>query len=143
MKTMLSVFSLCIALAPADAAAPAVEPALPDEEPPAPEPVEINEGDWQEGLSIFDEADAAISEPDPAPALDPFSAGIVRAHARYQSWRERLYWIRDTVSAPDFAGGPEQLASLAIYLRFLGTGELRCAEDGRHFRPHHHARKRV
>jgi len=24
---------------------------------------------------------------------------------------------------------------VAVYLRFLGTGEITCAEDGRHFRP--------
>jgi phosphoglucan, water dikinase len=29
---------------------------------------------------------------------------------------------------------------VAIYLRFLGTGEIPCIEDGRHFRPAHHAR---
>lgn len=35
--------------------------------------------------------------------------------------------------------GQEQLVDIAIYLRFLGAGEIRCAEDGRHFRPGHHA----
>ena len=43
------------------------------------------------------------------------------------------------MSAADFTGSPEQLASLAIYLRFLATGEVSCEEDGRHFRPNHHA----
>jgi phosphoglucan,water dikinase len=27
-----------------------------------------------------------------------------------------------------------------VYLRFLNTGEIPCVEDGRHFRPSHHAR---
>lgn len=31
------------------------------------------------------------------------------------------------------------MTALAIYLRFLGTGEASCQEDGRHFRPNHHA----
>lgn len=31
------------------------------------------------------------------------------------------------------------MAAIAIYLRFLGTGEAPCQEDGRHFRPNHHA----
>ena len=35
---------------------------------------------------------------------------------------------------------PGQLVDLAIYLRFLGTGQIACSEDGRHFRPAHHAR---
>ena len=70
---------------------------------------------------------------------DPFTALIVRAHAKNPSWRQRLSWIQEVVSATDFSGRAEQLASLAIYLRFLATGEVSCAEDGRHFRPHHHA----
>ena len=28
---------------------------------------------------------------------------------------------------------------MAVYLRLLATGELKCEEDGRHFRPNHHA----
>ncbi len=39
----------------------------------------------------------------------------------------------------DFDPDPEHLATLAVYLRFLGTGEVACEEDGRHFRPNHHA----
>src|SRR5207247_2455187 len=33
-----------------------------------------------------------------------------------------------------------QLVDVAIYLRFLRAGQIPCAEDGRHFRPAHHAR---
>jgi len=83
------------------------------------------------------------AEPDPAairpPAPGSFAARIVAAHQRFSSWRERLDWIRDSVTAAEFAGTAQELAHLAVYLRFLGTGELLCAEDGRHFRPHHHA----
>lgn len=88
-------------------------------------------------------------EPDPHPPteahvdlplpVDAFSARIIRAHGNYLSWRQRLSWIQEVVSAADFTGAPEQLASLAIYLRFLASGEVSCEEDGRHFRPHHHA----
>jgi phosphoglucan,water dikinase len=35
---------------------------------------------------------------------------------------------------------PGELADLAIYLRFLGTGEIAAREDGGHHRPSHHAR---
>ena len=76
--------------------------------------------------------------PRPAPQ-DATSARIAAAHDRNASWRQRLGWIRDLVSQPEFAATPEQLAALAVYLRFLGTGELACEEDGHHFRPHHHA----
>jgi phosphoglucan,water dikinase len=77
--------------------------------------------------------------PDPPLTEDAFTALIVAAHAKYSSWRQRLGWIEEIVSAADFTGNPEQLASLAIYLRFLASGEVSCEEDGRHFRPNHHA----
>ncbi len=64
---------------------------------------------------------------------------IVGAHGCYRSWRERLNWVaslfQDTTLIPD----TDQLIYVSIYLRFLGTGEIACSEDGRHFRPHHHA----
>ena len=88
-------------------------------------------------------------EPDPHPLTeahldlplpaDAFCARIIMAHGEHLSWRQRLSWIQEVVSAADFTGTPEQLASLAIYLRFLASGEVSCEEDGRHFRPHHHA----
>lgn len=70
---------------------------------------------------------------------DAFSARIITAHSELRSWRQRLSWIQETVSAADFTARPEQLAALAIYLRFLASGEVHCEEDGRHFRPNHHA----
>ncbi len=91
----------------------------------------------------------APEEPEPQPLTAPiadltsleyaFTALVAAAHAKNASWRQRLNWIQETVSAAEFTGSPEQLASLAIYLRFLATGEVSCAEDGRHFRPNHHA----
>jgi phosphoglucan,water dikinase len=88
-------------------------------------------------------------EPEPLPPTvalanlplseDTFIAIIIAAHAKHSSWRQHLGWIEEIVSAGDFTGSPEQLASLAIYLRFLATGEVSCKEDGRHFRPNHHA----
>ena len=51
-----------------------------------------------------------------------------------KSWRERLQWIRDRLTDPG-SHHPEPLCTVAIYLRLLATGELRCEEDGRHFRP--------
>ncbi|MDR4505432.1 MAG: TIM barrel protein [Candidatus Scalindua sp.] len=70
---------------------------------------------------------------------DAFINSIVEADGCYRSWREKLNWVaslfHDTTLIPDTV----QLIYLSIYLRFLGTGELACHEDGRHFRPHHHA----
>src|ERR1700690_4033699 len=68
-----------------------------------------------------------------------FTQALVEATRTRKSWRERLQWIRDRLTDPAFAPEPGQLATVAIYLRLLATGELKCEEDGRHFRPNHHA----
>ena len=69
--------------------------------------------------------------------LDGFVKRLVTMEVETLSWREKLGWISSYVSneTPD----KESLLYLAIYLRFLGTGEIVCTEDGRHFRPNHHA----
>jgi len=65
---------------------------------------------------------------------------IAQAHHQFSSWRQRLEWVRDQVMADTFQATPDQLVAFIVYLRFLATGELSCEEDGRHFRPNHHAR---
>jgi phosphoglucan,water dikinase len=74
-----------------------------------------------------------------AEAEAAFTAALIETTHTCKSWRERLQWLRDHFIDPAFAPPPGQLAMIAIYLRFLATGELRCEEDGRHFRPNHHA----
>jgi phosphoglucan,water dikinase len=64
---------------------------------------------------------------------------IVEMNGSRKSWRERLQWVRDQFTDAAFAPTANDLAALAVYLRFLSTGEIRCEEDGRHFRPNHHA----
>jgi phosphoglucan,water dikinase len=64
---------------------------------------------------------------------------VVQANEQNRSWRERLGWVHETLTHADFDPSPESLATLAVYLRFLGTGEVACEEDGRHYRPNHHA----
>lgn len=68
-----------------------------------------------------------------------FMHALVEATKSRKSWRERLQWIRDRLTAPTFAPDAGQLATIAIYLRLLATNELKCEEDGRHFRPNHSA----
>lgn len=77
--------------------------------------------------------------PDYGAQEDDFTRAVVRANEQHRSWRERLGWVHETVTNADFDPSPEHLATLAVYLRFLGTGEVACEEDGRHFRPNHHA----
>lgn len=72
--------------------------------------------------------------------MDELAAALVAAHASRRSWREKLEWVAERCAGEGSAASDAQLRDLAIYLRFLGTGELACSEDGRHFRPLHHAR---
>lgn len=64
---------------------------------------------------------------------------FAEASRRFLSWRKRLEWVlglmTETTERPDH----ELLTYIAVYLRFLGTGEVRCGEDGGHYRPSHHA----
>jgi len=71
---------------------------------------------------------------------DAFVDLLVQGNLRRRSWREKLEFIRDLLAnaGPEPATG--ELTYLAVYLRFLGTGEVACVEDGRHFRPSHAAR---
>ena len=65
---------------------------------------------------------------------------IVDANHKCQSWREKLDWVRSVITDETFTPNDEYLIYLTIYLRFIGTGEIVCIEDGRHFRPCHHAK---
>lgn len=78
-----------------------------------------------------------------APALvplDDFARQLVEGEKQCRSWREKLDFIRELFARETAPLTTEQLVDMAVYLRFLGTGEIPCVEDGRHFRPAHHAR---
>ena len=70
---------------------------------------------------------------------DDFLQRLIASDRQKRSWREKLEWIRDVLNEPEIASDLEQLVYLAVYLRFIGTGQVPCHEDGRHFRPSHHA----
>src|ERR1017187_6358946 len=82
-----------------------------------------------------------VKSPAP-PIITPgdFTQQIVEADKRSQSWREKLDFVRALLAAETEPLTVAQLVDIAIYLRFLGTGQIHCVEDGRHFRPAHHAR---
>src|SRR5262245_6554764 len=69
-----------------------------------------------------------------------FASALVAADKRARSWREKLDLVLGLLTGGNDPLTTEQLVDVAIYLRFLGTGKIPCAEDGRHFRPAHHAR---
>jgi len=83
-----------------------------------------------------DGADQSYSRGSP---VDDFVRTIAEADRRNRSWREKLRWIRDDMCGRTFSPDPEKLVYVAIYLRFIGTGQVSCQEDGRHHRPAHHA----
>lgn len=62
---------------------------------------------------------------------------IVNTMSTQTSWRTRLQWIYHAILEEKFIG--MDLSYLAALLRFLATGVLKCAEDGGHYRPNHHA----
>jgi phosphoglucan,water dikinase len=67
-----------------------------------------------------------------------FVKEIADANSRFLSWKKRLEWI-EGLFADNVTLTIEQLVYIAIYLRFLGTGEVKCSEDGGHYRPSVHA----
>ncbi len=74
------------------------------------------------------------------PAEDAaFLRALAAAANEHKSWRGRLQWIRDRFADADFHLTLGHLATVAIFLRFLSTGEAKCVEDGGHFRPNRHA----
>jgi phosphoglucan,water dikinase len=73
-------------------------------------------------------------------ATPPLVAAIAAMDQQSRSWREKLLGVKDLLQENSHVNQEEMLTYLAIYLRFLNTGEITCVEDGRHFRPSHHAR---
>jgi phosphoglucan,water dikinase len=69
-----------------------------------------------------------------------FFQSLVEGDKRSRSWREKLDAIRELIVSKDSRLNDGELAYVAIYLRFLSAGQIDCVEDGRHFRPAHHAR---
>lgn len=65
---------------------------------------------------------------------------LAEGDRRCRSWREKLDFVRGILAREDPPLRADQLIDVAIYLQFLGTGQIACTEDGRHFRPEHHAR---
>lgn len=65
---------------------------------------------------------------------------FVSANRQFTSWRKRLEWVSALLPQRPQEPDLELLIYIAIYLRFLGTGEISCSEEGGHHRPSHHAK---
>lgn len=85
-----------------------------------------------------------VSPPTPTQAPlfagEDFAARLVSGDKKARSWREKLDLVRSLLAEETAPLQADQLVDVAIYLRMLGTGQIQCIEDGRHFRPGHHAR---
>jgi phosphoglucan,water dikinase len=69
-----------------------------------------------------------------------FARTIADADRQYKSWQKKLAWIQGLFDDREFDFTNERLAYIAVYLRFVGTGQVPTGEDGSHYRPSHHAR---
>ena len=87
-------------------------------------------------------SDNASAQPLPSAVVQggDFASQLAAGDRRNRSWREKLELVTELLEKPLPAIKSDQLVDIAIYLRFLGTGAISCSEDGRHFRPAHHAR---
>ncbi|MEJ2690371.1 MAG: PEP/pyruvate-binding domain-containing protein, partial [Deltaproteobacteria bacterium] len=87
---------------------------------------------------------ATAKKPEPVPPKKPgeaqFFSALVKMDRKRRSWREKLEGTLTLLADETFSPTSGNLTYLAIYLRFLGIGELNAVEDGRHYRPSHHAR---
>eukprot|EP00178_Gracilaria_changii_P015863 TRINITY_DN445_c0_g1_i3.p1 TRINITY_DN445_c0_g1~~TRINITY_DN445_c0_g1_i3.p1 ORF type:complete len:1034 (+),score=171.39 TRINITY_DN445_c0_g1_i3:431-3532(+) len=78
--------------------------------------------------------------------LSSLEKAFVRTTMDKKSWRQRLSFVRslftDEKQAEDMGFDKhsiDSLATVSIYLSFLSSGQVRCEEDGGHYRPNHHA----
>ncbi len=71
---------------------------------------------------------------------EDFVNKIVEANHKFLSWRNRLGWILGLFGDSAFELDTDHLTYIAVYLRFIGTGEVPCSEDSGHYRPSHHAK---
>jgi phosphoglucan,water dikinase len=89
-----------------------------------------------------DQADVARP---PQPASAPLAgndllAALAQGNKRARSWREKLDLVLGLLGDEHRSLSTGDLVTISVFLRFLGTGEIVCSEDGRHFRPGNHAR---
>jgi hypothetical protein len=71
------------------------------------------------------------------PTLD-----LVRGDESAPNWLRKLGVVQALLvdSAPRMRPGTDALASALVYLSWVNSGAIPCAEGGGHFRPNHHAR---
>ena len=69
-----------------------------------------------------------------------FPEQLAAADRQHPSWRQKLAWLNELLRDESLDASDETFVYIAVYLRFLASGEIPCEEDGGHHRPSHHAR---
>ena len=63
---------------------------------------------------------------------------LIQKNTQENTWREKLSFTCELINAND---SNDQIISLiATYLYFVNSGQIKCSEDGTHFRPNHSAK---
>jgi phosphoglucan,water dikinase len=63
---------------------------------------------------------------------------ISKENSLKRSWKDKLSLVWDIISKKERLD-KELLSVIFVYLFFINSGTIKCAEDGQHFRPNHHA----
>lgn len=106
--------------------------------------IDIAPTEPEDAEDVIAELVVTETSPDVKYDFEQMSSGLAREIVRMSnectSWRRRLQWLRDVMMDAEFEPTTENLSLIAVYLRYISTGELSCQEDGGHYRPCHHAK---
>ena len=70
--------------------------------------------------------------------IENFINILVQKNSEENTWREKLSFTCELINSNE---NNEQIISLiATYLYFVNSGQIKCSEDGTHFRPNHSAK---
>ena len=54
-----------------------------------------------------------------------------------KTWKDKLELVNNVINNVELEN--KELAAIGGYLQLINTGQLKCSEDGTHYRPNHHA----
>ena len=63
---------------------------------------------------------------------------LIQKNSQENTWREKLSFTCELINAND--SNAQIISLIATYLYFVNSGQIKCSEDGTHFRPNHSAK---
>ena len=63
---------------------------------------------------------------------------LIQKNSQENTWREKLSFTCELINAND--SNVQIISLIATYLYFVNSGQIKCSEDGTHFRPNHSAK---